>query len=154
MQKFVSLQLMKNNQVIIAISDEEILKCSEVIFALRPLLISKNILEEIRKTLADNRTLIYIEQNGKAVSAAIFEEGYNLYRGSYIYIDDLTTLNQARGNGFASQLLDWIINYAKDKDIAQVHLDSGVSSERSDAHRLYLNKRFNITSLHFALKLK
>jgi GNAT superfamily N-acetyltransferase len=138
----------------IAESDSDILKCREVLSCLRPHLKEEFFLDTVRKTLADNRLLIYVEENGKAVSASVFEWGYNLYRGRYIYIDDLITLPQARGKGYASELLDWIIKYAEEKNFDQVHLDSGVNTGRFDAHRLYHNKRFNITSLHFALKIK
>ncbi|MCY7411102.1 MAG: GNAT family N-acetyltransferase [Chitinophagales bacterium] len=138
----------------VATTDEEILKCHEVIFALRPKLKDDIYLNEMKKTLADNRMLIFVEEKGKALSCSVFEWGYNLYRGKYIYIDDLSTMPEARGKGYASQLLNWIINYANENKFDQVHLDSGVRDERFDAHRLYLNKRFNITSLHFALEFK
>ncbi len=84
---------------------------------------------------------------------AVFELGYNLFRGNYIYIDDLSTLPEYRGKGYAGHLVDWIIDYAQREGYEEVHLDSGVSDARTDAHRLYLNKRFKVTSLHFALKL-
>lgn len=138
----------------IAENDSDILKCREVLSELRPHLKEELFLEAVRKTLADNRLLIYVEENGRAVSASVFEWGYNLYRGSYIYVDDLATMPQAWGKGYASALLDWIIKYAKEKKFDQVHLDSGVNAGRFDAHRLYLKKRFNITSLHFALQVK
>ena len=76
-----------------------------------------------------------------------------LFRGKYIYIDDLSTLPEFRGKGYAGQLLDWIFEYAQKEKFEQVHLDSGVSDSRSDAHRLYLNKRFQIASLHFVAKV-
>ena len=98
--------------------------------------------------------LIYLEDESKAVAASLFEWGYNLYRGKYIYIDDLSSLPSHRGKGFGSVLLDWIIEYAKRNSFDQVHLDSGVNEHRWDAHRLYLNKKLNITSLHFALTLE
>ena len=137
----------------IANGDNDILKCKEVLLELRPHLKQESFLESVHLTLADNRMLIFMEDEGRAVSAAVFEWGYNLYRGKYIYIDDLTTLPQARGKGHASQLLDWIIKYAEENNFDQVHLDSGVNAGRFDAHRLYHNKRFNVTSLHFALKV-
>lgn len=137
----------------IAETDEDIYKCREVLLTLRPHLEPDQYLIAVRKTLEDNRKLIFIEDNGIAASASVFEWGYNLYRGKYIYIDDLSTLPSARGKGYASMLLDWIIEYAHEHHFDQVHLDSGVNEHRFDAHRLYLNKRFNVTSLHFALKI-
>ena len=133
---------------------EDLLKCSEVLRVLRPHISENDFMDMMQKTLDDNRRLIFIEENGKAASALVFEWGYNLYRGRYIYIDDLSTLPEARGKGYASDLLDWVIRYARENNYDQVHLDSGVNESRFDAHRLYLNKKFNITSLHFALKLQ
>ena len=135
-------------------NDEDLNKCTDVLLALRPQLLKEHYHDAIRKTLDDNRKLIFVEESGKAVSALVFEWGYNLFRGKYIYIDDLSTLPEARGKGYASQLLDWVIDYAKANGFDQVHLDSGVNEGRWDAHRLYLNRKFNVSSLHFAMKLK
>ena len=136
----------------VAMNDEDLEKCRDVLVTLRPHLSNGKYDEAIRATLDDNRKLIFVEENGKAVSALVFEWGYNLYRGKYIYIDDLSSLPEARGKGYASQLLDWVINYAKENGYDQVHLDSGVNEGRWDAHRLYQKKKFNVTSLHFAMK--
>jgi GNAT superfamily N-acetyltransferase len=134
-------------------SESDILKCRSVIQALRPSLTDDLYLEAVQKTLADNRQIIFIEENGEAAAAAVFETGYNLFRGKYIYIDDLSTLPGNRGKGYAGKLLDWIMGFAQKEGYAQIHLDSGVSAARADAHRLYLNKRFQITSMHFVVNV-
>jgi hypothetical protein len=41
---------------------------------------------------------------------------------------------------------------ARREELQSIHLDSG--HHRYEAHRLYLNFGFNITSFHFALDLK
>ncbi len=138
----------------IATTDIEIMKCKQAIQALRPLISDVEYLDEIRKTLADRRQMVYIESDSSAGSVAVFEVGYNLFRGKYIYIDDLSTIPACRGKGYAGKILDWILDYAKENNIKEVHLDSGVSVERTDAHRLYLNKKFQVTSLHFTHKIK
>jgi GNAT superfamily N-acetyltransferase len=134
-------------------TESDILKCRSVIQALRPSLTDDLYLEAVQKTLADNRQIIFIEENGEAAAAAVFETGYNLFRGKYIYIDDLSTLPGNRGKGYAGKLLDWIMDFAQKGDYEQIHLDSGVSAARTDAHRLYLNKRFQITSMHFVVNV-
>ena len=141
------------SQIKRALTDEDISKCRRAIQALRPLLTDELYHDAVHKTLADNRQLVYIEENGEAAGIAVFETGYNLFRGKYIYIDDLSTLPEYRGNGYAGILLDWIFEYAKQEGFDQVDLDSGVSESRTDAHRLYLNKRFQVASLHFVAKL-
>ncbi len=136
-----------------ASTDADILKCRRAVQALRPLLVDEIYEDAVRRTLADNRQMIFVEENNEAAAVAVFETGYNLYRGKYIYIDDLSTLPEARGKGYAGLLLDWIFDYARREGYDEVHLDSGVSEARTDAHRLYLNKRMQVTSLHFSAKI-
>jgi GNAT superfamily N-acetyltransferase len=136
-----------------AITDTDIQKCRRAVQALRPQLTDEKYNDAIRQTLADNRIMVFIEEDSEAAAVAVFESGYNLFRGKYIYIDDLSTLPQYRGKGYAGQLIDWILNYAHQEGFDEVHLDSGVNDARTDAHRLYLTKRFKVTSLHFAIKV-
>lgn len=137
-----------------AVTEDDIRKCRQAIQALRPSLADDLYDEAVRKTLADNRILIFIEEGGIAASIAVFETGYNLFRGKYIYIDDLSTLPDHRRKGHAGILIDWILNYAKEENFDEVHLDSGVSAARTNAHRLYLNKGFQVASLHFSVPVK
>ncbi|MCF0038480.1 GNAT family N-acetyltransferase [Dyadobacter fanqingshengii] len=134
-------------------TEGDIQKCRRAIQALRPQLVDDLYLEAVKKTLADKRQIIFIEENDEAAAVAVFETGYNLFRGNYIYIDDLSTLPEQRGKGYAGILIDWILDFAEKENYAQVHLDSGVSEARTDAHRLYLNKRFQVTSLHFVTNI-
>ncbi len=135
-------------------NDADILKCRGAIQALRPLLTDDIYTEAVRQTLADNRQIIFIEDGTPdAAAVAVFETGYNLFRGKYIYIDDLSTLPSQRGKGYAGMLLDWIADYARREGFNEIHLDSGVNAARTDAHRLYLNKRFQVASLHFVARV-
>lgn len=136
-------------QVQLVATETDILKCRSAIQALRPSLTDELYPDAVEKTLADNRQIIFIEEDGQAAAVAVFETGYNLFRGKYIYIDDLSTLPQHRGKGYAGVLLDWISDFAQKEEYQEIHLDSGVNVNRTNAHRLYLNKRFQITSLHF-----
>ncbi|GAB2765405.1 hypothetical protein GCM10027275_03450 [Rhabdobacter roseus] len=136
-----------------ATTDADLLACRRAVQALRPLLTDERYDEAIRSTLADNRQMLFVDTGGEAAAVAVFETGYNLFRGKYLYIDDLSTLPEHRGKGYAGLLLDWILDYAEREGLQEVHLDSGVSEARTDAHRLYLNKRFQVTSLHFVRKM-
>jgi GNAT superfamily N-acetyltransferase len=136
-----------------ATTDSDLQKCRRAVQALRTQLTDELYDQAIRRTLADNRTMVFIEEDGEAAAVAVFEQGYNLFRGNYIYVDDLSTLPEHRGKGYAGQLIDWILDFARSEGFREVHLDSGVNDARSDAHRLYLTKRFKVTSLHFAIKM-
>jgi GNAT superfamily N-acetyltransferase len=85
-----------------------------------------------------------------AAAVAGFRLVHFLSWGRALYVDDLSTRAASRGKGHAGALLDWLLDEAARLQCDQFHLDSGVLPERTDAHRLYLNKRLQVTSLHFA----
>lgn len=93
---------------------------------------------------------LFPDEDGEAVAVAGFRLGTSLSWGRHLYVDDLSTLPVARGQGFAGQLLTWIHSEAQHLGCGQVHLDSGVGSTRSSAHRLYLNSGYVINAHHFA----
>lgn len=131
-------------------TQDEYLKCWNAISALRPNLTKENYLALIDKMENQTYRLAYIEEENGNVPAIIgFRYMTMLYCGNIIYIDDLSTIPEARGKGYASQLLDFIIDLAQTQKLDGVHLDSG--HQRYDAHRLYLNKKFKITTHHFSL---
>ena len=135
----------------IAETESDFIKCFEAIKALRPhltLAIFLSLIEEMQK---ETYSLIYIEENQMAVSVCGFRYLTTLFEGRYIYIDDLSTLPDARGKGHAGKLFDYVVEKAKSEDLSAVHLDSG--HQRFDAHRLYLNKGMKIVYHHFRLEL-
>ena len=89
-----------------------------------------------------------------AVAVAGFRIGHMLAWGRFLYVDDLSTLPEARRRGYGRMLLDWLGDEARRLDCEQLHLDSGVTAERFDAHRLYLNAGLAISSFHFARRLR
>ena len=89
------------------------------------------------------------EDEPHALAVAGFRVGHMLAWGRYLYVDDLSTLPEARRRGYGRQLTD----EARRLGCDQLHLDSGVTADRYDAHRLYLNSGLAITSHHFARRL-
>jgi GNAT superfamily N-acetyltransferase len=106
--------------------------------------------EEIQR--AEGYRLVAAFEEGKASACAVggFRTGHSLAWGHYLYVDDLSTLPQARRRGHARLLLDWLVEEAGRLGCEQVHLDSGVGFDRADAHRLYLNAGLVIAAHHFA----
>jgi GNAT superfamily N-acetyltransferase len=90
------------------------------------------------------------EKSAPAVAVAGFRVGHNLAWGRFIYVDDLSTSAEARRRGHGRALLDWLAEEATRLGCDQLHLDSGVGSERAEAHRLYLNSGLQISAHHFA----
>lgn len=129
---------------------DQIEHCFDVMHELRHYLVKEDFVERITKMHSLGYKLIYIDNDmGKAVAAAGFRFTELLHWGKAIYIDDLSTAKTERGRGFGTKLLQYIHELAKRNNCAQIHLDSGCQAERFDAHRLYLNNGYNITSHHF-----
>jgi len=134
-----------------AIEKEDFLKCWEVVHHLRPHLDQDRYLVLMLYMIDEGYKLIYIEEDGKAVSFCGYRVTTMLHRGRSIYVDDLCTLPEARGKGYAKALLNCVINNARKEELQTIHLDSG--HQWHNAHRLYLNVGFKITSHHFAMDL-
>jgi len=129
----------------------EIQKCLHVFSLLRPHLQEETFVEKITEMLSEGYQMAFIEEDEVPVSAIGFRYLQMLSNGKQIYIDDLTTSDKVRGKGYASALLDFVVNIAIAKGCDCISLDSGPS--RHTAHRLYLNKGFQIKSLHFVKDL-
>lgn len=134
-----------------ATTEEDILKCWDVIFVLRPHLIKEEFVSTVKEMFTEGYQLAYIEENGKAASAIGFRYLQYLYNGKHIYIDDLVSLPETRGKGYAGMLLDHVADIARSKGYKCVTLDSG--HQRHTAHRLYLNKGYSIVAHHFMKNL-
>jgi len=132
-------------------SDNDIAKCWQVIFELRPHLIEREFITTVKEMISEGYQLAFIEEDGKAAAAIGYRYLQYLYNGKHIYIDDLSTLPTARGKGYGGKLLDFVEAEAKGKGYKVVTLDSG--HQRFDAHRLYLNKGFKIVAHHFSKTL-
>lgn len=131
----------------VAQSDSEILSCWDAISILRPMLLIDDFVNLIRTQQNEGYVIIYISENDKVVAVAGYRIMNMLYCGKIVYIDDLSTLENFRGKGFASTLLRYIYRVAELNHCEAIHLDSGTS--RTNAHRLYFNESFIISAFHF-----
>ena len=124
---------------------------------LRPTLTDINrFVEQVNKVQrAQGYRLLGIFEEGKANAVAVcgFREETNLASGRHIHIDDFVTVPQARRRGYAQRLLQEVRRIAQENGIAQLHVDSNVSSERTAAHRVYFQNGFEISAYHFICTL-
>jgi len=134
-------------------TEKDLLKVTEVMSALRPQLNEGNIEVIIGGMMQRGYHLLYLVDGNEVKAALGYRFTEHLHWGKSIYIDDLSTLPSDRKKGYARKLLDEVVQIAKKTHCNEVHLDSGCTPNRYDAHRLYLMCGFNITSHHFALKL-
>ena len=120
---------------------------------LRPVLTDINrFVEQVNKVQrAQGYRLLGIFEEGKANAVAVcgFREETNLASGRHIHIDDFVTVPQSRRRGYAQRLLQEVHRIAQENGIAQLHVDSNVSSERTAAHRVYFQNGFEISAYHF-----
>lgn len=114
------------------------------------------LVERLRRQFAQGYRLVgaFDGDAPHALSVAGFRFIENLAWGPHCYVDDLSTLPEARGRGAASELLRWIDAEAAREGIREVHLDSGVQPERQGAHRLYFAHGYRISSYHFSKPLE
>ena len=139
-------------EIKLASSKEDIEKCVEVISELRPHVNAASMVAMITEMLTEGYKLAFIEEDNIGVAAIGYRHLQFLYNGKHIYIDDLVTLPAYRGKGYAGALLDYVAAEAKANGYKTITLDSG--HHRTDAHRLYLNKKFAITAHHFVKNIQ
>lgn len=104
--------------------------------------------QQLLEMIEDGFHLIYISVDCEIAGFAGYRYVHKLFTGKTIYIDDLFTLPSYRGKGYAAALLQYIHQEAEATGMNKVELDSGPT--RNDAHRLYLNKGYIISSMHFS----
>jgi len=138
---------------ILDMSDAEaVRRCFAVFKALRPHLDEAEYARRVAVQAQEGYRIACIERDGRVDAAAGYRLAHFLAWGRVIYIDDLITLPGRTREGLGGSLLDFLIATARELDCDAVHLDSGHA--RHDAHRLYLNKGFRLSSHHFALALR
>lgn len=129
-------------------TDQQISNCYAAMKHLRPHLVEADFLAKIRRQYQQGYQIACIEVDGGVASLAGFRFVETMAWGNILYIDDLITHPSSLKKGYAGQLLDWLAELAKSRHCDEVHLDSGY--QRSHAHRLYLNKGFQMVSHHFS----
>jgi GNAT superfamily N-acetyltransferase len=90
---------------------------------------------------------------GPAAAVAGFRAVNNLAWGLNLYVDDLSTVPDARRRGLAGRLMTWLLEEAQRLGCRSVQLDSAVGPQRTDAHRLYFNHGLAVAAFHFVRAL-
>jgi GNAT superfamily N-acetyltransferase len=139
--------------IAVAETDADTDRCFPVMVQLRPHLTREEFPARVRRQreLAGYQ-LVFLEDAGAVRAAAGFRVSECLAWGKFLYVDDLVTAECDRSKGYGSDLFDWLVARAKSLGCDRLELDSGV--QRFAAHRFYLQKRMDITSHHFAMRLK
>jgi GNAT superfamily N-acetyltransferase len=131
--------------------DAALARCFEVFSLLRPHLDLAAFSAGVRAQTGEGYPVHYVERDGRVAAAAGWRVARFLAWGKVLYVDDLIAHPERRREGHGGALLDWLFVRARELGCDAVHLDSG--HQRHDAHRLYLNKGFVLSSHHFAAPL-
>ncbi len=133
-------------------SAEEIRAAYETYRHLRPHLNEDDFVAQVLRQMTIGFQVFVIEEAGRVMSVIGFRMQEHLAWGKIIYIDDLISHPDARGKGYASQLLEHVEAIAIENQCKALHLDSGY--QRNAAHRLYVNHGYILDCHHFALRLE
>lgn len=144
---------MKPSRIAIATTAETILRCHPVMRELRPLFQNpEQFVERVLRQQKQGYKLAFVESDGQVHAVAGYRFLESLFSGKFLYVDDLVTRESDRSRGFGGELLDWLIEQAREHDCENLELDSGV--QRFDAHRFYFAKRMHISSYRFRIKIE
>jgi GNAT superfamily N-acetyltransferase len=144
---------MKKSRIAIADTLEEIRRCHSVMRELRPLFQDpEQFVARVLRQQKEGYRLAFLESENEVRAVAGYRFLESLFSGKLLYVDDLVTRESDRSRGFGGDLLDWLIEQAREQGCENLELDSGV--QRFDAHRFYFSKRMSISSYHFRIKIE
>ena len=138
-------------EIRLAKTEADIRACYPVMAQLRPHLNAEQFVLQVQRQAetAGFRLAYLLADEVRAVGGLRLGEW--LSGGKYLEIEDLVTDAEARSKGYGGALFDWIVEYARRKNCAQIKLVSHV--KRYGAHRFYLDKRMLIEAHYFSLAL-
>ena len=143
---------MRSTRITIANTPEEIRRCHLVMRELRPMFHEpEQFVERVLRQQKEGYQLAFLESEGEVCAVAGYRFLESLFSGKFLYVDDLVTRERDRSRSFGGQLLDWLIEQARERGCENLELDSGV--QRFGAHRFYFSKRMSISSHHFRIKI-
>lgn len=141
-----------NERIHLAETDEEILDCYAVMSELRPHIPRDEFLPLVKRLSEINGfRLAYLTDGEEVKAVAGFRISEWLAVGKYMEIEDLVAKSEERSKGFGGELFDWLVEFARKENCAQIKLVSHV--KRFGAHKFYLQKGMIIEAHYFSMKL-
>ena len=109
-------------------TDAELQAAYPLLLLLRDRLRPETFLEEIRTQEAEGYRLIGGYLDAQLVTLAGLRRQHTLARGPHAFVDDLITLPEAQGKGYATALLKHIAAQAAENGLPRVYLDARASA--------------------------
>jgi GNAT superfamily N-acetyltransferase len=106
-----------------------------VLVQLRDGLTEETYLEYLQEMQDEGYRLFALYEDEAIVSLAGVAVRTNFYNGRHLFVYDLVTRADRRSMGYGTQLMDFVTEWARDRDCESVTLESGLW--RDDAHRFY-----------------
>ncbi|MGX9937738.1 GNAT family N-acetyltransferase [Advenella kashmirensis] len=145
----------KSDTIILAHLDNEtqIRAAFAVMHQLRPHLANADdMLERVQRMQQnDGYRMLAIWNNTDVIAIAGYRLQENLIYGPFLYVDDLITVDTARGQRCGARLLQALQNIGIDAGCARLVLDTGLAN--SLAQRFYFRQGLLSTALHFGMTL-
>lgn len=126
-------------------------KCHGIISQLHSDLSYEQFLEVTERCYKNGYWIAALVDHGEIKAVVGFHLGESFAWKKYLYIVDLVTDKDCRGQGYGKMLLGWMKDYAKSHMCDQIPLDSRVI--RHATHKFYLNNDFIIGGYHFVCEL-
>lgn len=128
-------------------NDWEIAECFKCMKQLHTGLAADSFVLLVRELINDGYQIACLRDNGQVVCVAGFRISQNLFLGKHLYVDDLSTLEEAQSQGYGSIMINWLRKLAEAEGCKAINLDAEVQDHR--AHKFYFNQQMNIICYHF-----
>ena len=103
---------------------DEIRAAFPVMAQLRDRIREETFVSEVSTQQQGGYVLIAAFEDERIVALAGFRESHTLSRGPHLFVDDLITDEPHRGRGLGTALLRWLADYARERNLPRIHLDS------------------------------
>lgn len=133
-------------------TDADLRACWPVMQQLRPHVAgADDFIARVHRMRADRYHLLAARhggQDGKVLALGGYHLMENLVYGTFLYVDDLVTLDTARGQRWGERLIDAMTRIAEEAGCTSLVLDTAVSNV--DAQRFYLRIGLSNKAMRFS----
>ena len=115
-------------EIHIAETDDEIDGCYNVMAELRPHLSREKFLTQVKRQIDESGyQLVYLAEEGEVKAVAGIRVAEWLARGMSMDLEDLVATESDRSKGYGGQLLDWLLEYGRERGCSEIRLVSHVT---------------------------
>jgi ribosomal protein S18 acetylase RimI-like enzyme len=133
---------------VLAATDDAVAALHPLLVQLRPhLATAADLVEAWRNQQSQGYRLVFAAISNRPAVAAGFRIGHNLRFGRFLYVDDLVTDDQWRGQRYGERMLGHLKQVAAQEKCRALLLDTPMSNSR--AHRFYFRNGLSATALRF-----